>query len=1038
MNVVDDSPEPRATVKGQATSLLSDSENSRRKCDIDLTVDVCLVDSSLASSRPLSVTTRSPSSATSSSSSRRLLWLTRLAPSVSQRNVLEELGIVIKVVGIPQANDDEDLLDEYYWGVILGMMASDNFDVVFMNPSCTTFTDQFRGQGGADRYGWRNLRDADKERVREETLHWFRVAAAFSRCSSTRTCFVVIVPNTKISPLILDELSMLAVEGREWECEGGEKCWGRVLSSCTGSLGRVASCEEDLVLRALLAAVTQGGLRDDSGEQRPAAGFVRVGRWGNSLVRAESFVDGLCSSRWRGTMSSEFDDKGRLKVRRIHSLRGTPHGDAEDFTVGGLRSTRASLDKVPGHKVVGTVVAKVIDSAVQRIDHMQRSMGRTTLTEQVIGAIGNEDMVIDEALVDDVRLKVAQVLKCDDVTAIDTGTYSTCLRGHLLHSWAVAAGDPAANVARWTWEGTPAGLDADFDVLMPVFPPRQTDEVVEELPLDCVVGEHVNYKGVDEDPDVDDIIQNYVDLNYVARLNTYDECVLFVKGKPVLSKIGCITKVSRGKIKKRIIVDAKQSKVSKAARLKFRSILPRVLDVVFDALELLSDLPEDEDLEAFVLDFVDAFWHLPLRDVERRYFVTKFKGKYLVWLRTAQGSRGAPLSWAALAGLVMRCAVAVAGETVEHRRLRARAPGQCYVDDPLLVVRGTAAQRQSVVMRVVLTWLVFGFPLAFRKAQLAQLVVWIGFQIQIFRDKVVVTIPAEKVEDMRKLTNEILLLNVVGVRALRSYVGKAVNMASILHVWRPFLDEIWAALRGRGGGQGLEHMGTRNAAESAPTGCVWTSQVRPALLWIKAFLEGRQGTIQRVFTLQSYLRMGVQVDIVTDASPWGFGGWIAIDGNIVEYFAEAITNEDLVKFNLKLGEHLGQQTWEALAVLIALRQWRMHWMTVRAKLLIKADNMSALALVAYFKAKGGGPGKIARDVALEFADAEFGPDCVAHLPGVANKIADTLSRFFQPGHDVRLPAGLGHALRVHPPARPASWYLASSPPPAFTADGKVD
>ena len=39
---------------------------------------------------------------------------------------------------------------------------------------------------------------------------------------------------------------------------------------------------------------------------------------------------------------------------------------------------------------------------------------------------------------------------------------STCICGGILHAWAVAAKDPAANVATWLWKGAPAGLEAHF------------------------------------------------------------------------------------------------------------------------------------------------------------------------------------------------------------------------------------------------------------------------------------------------------------------------------------------------------------------------------------------------------------------------------------------------------------------------------------------------------------------------------------------------------------------------------------------------
>eukprot|EP00974_Lingulodinium_polyedra_P123527 11187088-Lingulodinium_polyedra.AAC.1 len=55
-----------------------------------------------------------------------------------------------------------------------------------------------------------------------------------------------------------------------------------------------------------------------------------------------------------------------------------------------------------------------------------------------------------------------------------------------------------------------------------------------------------------------------------------------------------------------------------------------------------------------VLGFSDAFWNIPLALTERKWFVSKVRGKYYVYTRAAQGSRNGPLAWASIASLVMR------------------------------------------------------------------------------------------------------------------------------------------------------------------------------------------------------------------------------------------------------------------------------------------------------------------------------------------------------------------------------------------------
>ena len=118
----------------------------------------------------------------------------------------------------------------------------------------------------------------------------------------------------------------------------------------------------------------------------------------------------------------------------------------------------------------------------------------------------------------------------------------------------------------------------------------------------------------------------------------------------MLSKFGCVVQERRNhvtgemKTKRRIIVDTKQSRVKHGTQCGHRSALPQVTDAVFGALEQMLDAKAGEGLEWLIADFKDAFWLIPSRASERRYFVGRLLGRYLVYLRTAQGPSGAPIS----------------------------------------------------------------------------------------------------------------------------------------------------------------------------------------------------------------------------------------------------------------------------------------------------------------------------------------------------------------------------------------------------------
>ena len=145
---------------------------------------------------------------------------------------------------------------------------------------------------------------------------------------------------------------------------------------------------------------------------------------------------------------------------------------------------------------------------------------------------------------------------------------------------------------------------------------------------------------------------SYATAGYLKKFNTLEEVKKYLGADPVLSRFGCIVRIKDGRTKKRIILDLKQSKVTSGTRKRWRVMLPRLVDLIADIVDMSCDLADDEDIAVMVLDFVDAFWNIPLAFGERRFFVGKVRGILYVYTRSAQGSRNAPLSWAAVIALV--------------------------------------------------------------------------------------------------------------------------------------------------------------------------------------------------------------------------------------------------------------------------------------------------------------------------------------------------------------------------------------------------
>ena len=250
------------------------------------------------------------------------------------------------------------------------------------------------------------------------------------------------------------------------------------------------------------------------------------------------------------------------------------------------------------------------------------------------------------------------------------------------------------------------------------------------------------------------------------------------------------------------------------------------------------------------------------------------------------------------------------------------------------------------------------------------------------------------------------------------------------------MDELWGAIRAGEAADGKplllpESSGRVPASSrrgSAPKGCVWVAMFELALLWIIAFTTRQRGAVCRRWTLDAYLGKCPVVEIVLDASPFGMGAYLKFAGVARFWFAVNLTAFDHQFFGWARGDPGGQQTWEALVLLVAVRHWIEHILHVRAKLRIRGDNMSALEMISTLKSRGAGQARIARELALDLADGTWVPDVLNHEPGVSNTTADVLSRKFQEGKVFAVPACLSGATETHPPARDKAFFRSLNTP----------
>ena len=109
-------------------------------------------------------------------------------------------------------------------------------------------------------------------------------------------------------------------------------------------------------------------------------------------------------------------------------------------------------------------------------------------------------------------------------------------------------------------------------------------------------------------------------------------------------------------------------------------VLPRLKDVVNDAVWLAQQCGADESVVFLALDVADAFNNVPVRPEERRFTCASIKGRYIVFDSLVFGSGSSPTVWGRFAAWLGRSLVAVCDDTFVR--------AQVYVDDPLLALRG--------------------------------------------------------------------------------------------------------------------------------------------------------------------------------------------------------------------------------------------------------------------------------------------------------------------------------------------------------------
>ena len=219
------------------------------------------------------------------------------------------------------------------------------------------------------------------------------------------------------------------------------------------------------------------------------------------------------------------------------------------------------------------------------------------------------------------------------------------------------------------------------------------------------------------------------------------------------------------------------------------------------------------------------------------------------------------------------------------------------------------------------------------------------------------------------------------------------------------------------------------SSNQPPTNCIWTKQIQIPLQWLVAFISGQRGDLQRVLTVDSYLRRGKSVVLTTDASPYGIGAILVIDGTVVAHLSDRVCAMDRLVLGLQeTPSSKDQQALEALAVLVSLREFLKYWRYDRIVLAIRTDNIAALCMVTKMQPHSPQLGIVARELALDISEASYCPDIVKHIPGITNVAADALSRIYDPNKNVTIPSYVTDSTKHCCHSRGKQWWRSINPP----------
>ena len=693
------------------------------------------------------------------------------------------------------------------------------------------------------------------------------------------------------------------------------------------------------------------------------------------------------------------------------------------LTVGGMRDPHTAISKLPNVLNLGLKV----QAAWDRFVRTKRSAWETAET------YGTKECSLDKDVVAAWKVELKRIFGAKGAAAVklkSPNEYRTPVDVELFEAWQRRSGDPDVHVPTWLREGTPLGIELDIPTCG-IFPACEEDaqevQQCREFTQVEFQQEWRNYKSVEEHKDQAGLeLDRYRKAGYTSTHHT--DILKDLKGYTV-SRLGLILKERPdGSTKRRIILDLRRSGGNRKSRLPEKLVLPRLADLISmtRSMHQCKQLQEPQNhanvgQEFALVDVQDAFTTLAVHERELPHtFAPGLEQDELIMFRALLfGYKTAPLLYSRFAAFVSRMLQAMVPDHLARH--------QTYLDDSMWMLQGPLEDRNRVLALVLYTMAALDIPLALEKGARKAAVTWVGIDLSIEKDTLVISLPLKFMQELREMLNHWTGKGMAPVKDLRKVAGKAAWMSNALPRFRWVTAVFYAVLKDvlKDVASGKEEARRLARADQRDKSNLFAvKRLEAASVWAVHFLDAAKERPIRRISLGEKKKQDVR--LITDASPEGLGAILLINNQTVGALATPVDKHDASALGFELGSSSSQGILEALAVLVGLKHWKNRLALSSVHLVVQSDSVTALALSQKLSASSAALNFIAAEMSLLLEELGIEKVTPIHIPGVANKAADFLSRPSQ-WDKVRLPKELEGVEIATPAGRNEFFYKLPSP-----------